>query len=291
MKKLMVGAVASLIATAAHAGETEWENSGIMSFGASYGYADQTDDPYDGWKPGTFGSASLLMEGNQGTTLRLDLVGEASRFNTDEQAPSAVIVIGAHWLHQVDAATIGAFVGFGGQSSDDDSRGGWTAGLETEFPVFDNSALFGQVGHADASYTGNCSGCVTEGFKGLYGRAGIRRAASDNRLFQAEFGYGKSPDFFEDGDDGSGDDWGEYYNWGAEFLVRGNRLPVIWRIGYEGGEYTANTEDDGTIHSIKLGFVVPFGDRTGKAQLHQAANSLKMPLGPFRAAAWSETLD
>ena len=103
-------------------------------------------------------------------------------------------------------------------------------------------------------------------------------------LADASFGY--APRNFEDI---GGDQWGSY---AAVGIKAAHRLPTHFdaflTTSYEGAHFTANTEDDGWSHAVKVGLSIPFGGST------TAADSLN-PLGtsalPYRAASWAQTLD
>jgi hypothetical protein len=119
---------------------------------------------------------------------------------------------------------------------------------------------------------------------GGFGRIGALVNIALASALQIDFGYGRSPNIFEDGGD-----WGTYTAWGVKYVMQLSQVDNLFlTLGYEGADYVANTEDSGTEHSLKIGLAIPFG---APATAAQVANPLATPISPFRAAAWGGTLD
>jgi hypothetical protein len=241
----------------------------------------QTDDDINHGFLGLYTSFATGVAIAPNWLLGFDLQAEARNSNTYNQAPSTVWLSGAHLQYLANGGMIGAFAGFGAPNmgASVGFRGGYVVGAEGALS-FDNFLLFGQVGYGHIITWPD-----DEGFVGAFGRVGALINFGPGSALQVDAGYGRTPYIFED----TGDGGGTYVSWGVKYVMQ---LPqsdnLFVTFGYEGARYTANTEDSGTEHSLRVGLAMPFGAPATAAQI---ANPLATPISPFRAAAWGGTLD
>ncbi len=230
---------------------------------------------------------NFAFDGNIGFSLgnwdlMLDVNSISHRDNRgdfDHYAPWGVTSFGLHAGRQIGNAYIGGFVGGNTFQGDDASTtNGYLTGTlwgiegQVEPASMSGVSLFGQLGRANM--VGDAGDTA---FIGSFARFGADYDAGNGFGFAVAVEFGRSPNIFED----SGD-WGEYRLATIEGrLERGN---VIYSIGGEMGQFTANTEDFATSNRLFLKATIPFGPKPKR-------NLLKTPYGPGLAAAWAETLD
>ncbi len=202
-----------------------------------------------------------------------------NRGDFDHYAPWGVTSFGLHAGRQFGNAYVGGFMGGNAfQGNDASTSNGYITGTlwgiegRIEPASMSGVSLFGQLGRANM--VGDAGDTA---FIGNFARFGADYDAGNGFGFTVAAEFGRSPNIFED----SGD-WGEYRLATVEGrLERGN---VIYSIGGEMGQFTANTEDFATSNRLFLKATIPFGPKPKR-------NLLKTPYGPGLAAAWAETLD
>ena len=255
--------------------------SGSVSLSAGMMGYTHTDGDHSGIVP------DLGIEGNIGMAAgdwMFSLDANAAQFrdasgNFDHYAPWGVASYGVHAGRMIGDAYVGAF--FGGnsfQGNDASNTNGYVTGtlwgVEGQFSPAGNGNLsvFGQIGRADmVGDTGDTA------FIGSFARLGLDIDTGNGFGFTIAAEGGFSPDIFEDAGD-----WGKYRLVTLEGRYQAGNL--VYSIGGEMGQFTANTEDFATTNRLFARVSIPFGPAPKR-------NLLKTPYGPGLAAAWAETLD
>jgi hypothetical protein len=178
---------------------------------------------------------------------------------------------------------LGVFGGVSGSNTGiHGQKWGLMGGAEAQVYI-DNVTLFGQLGYADLQLDNS----LDSGFRGLFGNVGARYFLNDDAMVQAQVGYGRSPDFYED----LGDGGGTISNVGALAKVRlFDSMPLYGFAEYNYSHYEANTEDSASEHIGLLGLSYAFG-ANNLIQNDRYGATLSAPMLPGRAANWGESLD
>ena len=116
----------------------------------------------------------------------------------------------------------------------------------------------------------------------------MRYFPTDDLMLQAGYGWGKSPNGYED--QGS-NQWGKARDFTVEGKMRVMKtLPLYGLVKYQHSTYVANTEDDGSESKFMIGVSYEFGAPTLYANDRRGA-TLSTTMMPGRAASWAEALD
>jgi hypothetical protein len=264
------------------------ELRGVVEVGVMGEYLSQTDDNFSGWAPGAYISGAI-SGGMNGFVWGIDGYADRNTFKSDsppdgvtsDEAPLYVGVVGGHLGIGTLDRSIGVFGSVGATPGElDEANTGYTAGIEGITDLGGTASIFGQVGYGNITTDTN-----GEGFHGWFGRAGAVVKLSDDFAVMADASFGYAPQDFED--IGS-TQWGTF---GAVGVKGAYRLPgmlgAFLTAGYEASGYTANTEDNGSAQTVKLGISIPLGGGTAADVLNPLATSVQ----PYRAASWAQTLD
>ena len=207
--------------------------------------------------------------------------GQYERFESPDDAVDQVrsnLALGGHIAYLEHNWLLG---GFGGaERMDVQHRDNWGGvyGAEGQY-YFDHATVYAQVGYADIIERADSR------FKGWFGRGVGRYFVNDDFMLQAELAYGYSDEYEDTGTN----QWGEIVNWGfgATFRVAD---PLYMTVAYQGGSYTANTEDDGSENAVMFRLTYAFGGGSLLARDHDG-EALDFPMLPGRAANWAQALD
>jgi hypothetical protein len=252
--------------------------SAILEGGLWLSNVNQTDDTINQFFVGGYGALAASFMIAPQFMLMGDAQAEARGTSTFDEAPRTVIVLGGHALYTMGVGAIGVFAGTGTVDMDGDWPWGSIYGVEGTFNV-GQTMFLGQVGHANIQPSPG-----DEAFIGWIARVGALHSMSPDKAVLVDLGFGHSPNIFED----SGD-WGTYFSWGVKFVKHVPQFQNMFlTLAYDGMSVTANTEDSGIEHSIRVGLAIPLGGATTAAEV---ARPLATPMGPFRAAGWAGTLD
>ncbi|WP_319824599.1 porin [Thalassovita sp.] len=279
MKKNLLIACAFTMATFAAAAQAETVFSGDLGFSAGVNSFSNSDDSEEA------SESTFSLNGN----VRADMGVWAAfaDFNYvrrdvpqddwDDYLPEGASSLGLHFGRHFNDVYAGAFIGKNWFQGDDSSSGdgyvdGTLWGVEAEYMLSPNTALFGQIGMADMVGDDGDSE-----FDGHFVRIGM--AHTVNKLTLAmDYEFGRSPDIFEDSSD-----WGEYkaFTVSAEYQFKPR---LIGTFSLSQMDITANTEDSGDETVVEVGLKIPFGATYKR-------NNLTTTYRPGLAAAWAETLD
>jgi hypothetical protein len=270
---------------------------GIGDLSGSYRWVDTEDD---GGQDAALvsGDARVSIPFGGAFSLQLDADGEYNFTDEgsgdEEENPQGFWLVGAHAsIRNPDTGLIGIF-GAAGQgyntgccNDGGEEKVGYMVGGEGQVYLGDLT-LYAQGGYAN--FEQDREGGAAEGFiDGWFARGVGRWFVGADTLIEGEVSYAYTGSYFDEGDS---QDNGEFWNWGVKAKTRlGGSMPIYGVLGYRGGTYYADDDDDRlTEHVVYGGITVLMGADNLRDNDRRAA-TLDMPLIPLRAAAIMEGLD
>jgi hypothetical protein len=256
--------------------------AGVVEFGAYAQNVDNTSDPFEGWAPGAYISGAI-SGGADSFVWGIDGYAEGANFETANEAPNWVGLLGGHLGFGFDGGTVGAFGSVGVVPDRDDFlRSGYTVGVEGMVDV-SGVVLFGQLGWANVN-TETPDTDPAAGFIGAFVRGGAVFSLSDDLAVMLDVGYGATDKFTEDGQEG------KYWTAGIKgALALPTDFGMYLTAAYEYGNYDAIAQSDTAVtHTVKIGLSIPIGDTNTAAK---ALNPLATTAQPYRAGSYGSALD
>ncbi len=288
MKKILVSALAmAAMATAVNAADVaapapeDLLLAGIVQGEVGYRWA-SGEDVDDEEMIAIFGSGRLSVPLGSAFSIQGDLNGENYFTSEDDDDPELAYAAGLHLsLRNPEIGLVGLFgaAGEGDVSDSNNPDTGILGGIEAQFYLSDLT-LYAQAGLADVEIDSQ------EGFlDGWFVRGVARYFIDPDFQLSGEVAYGEADEFTDDGNPGQG------VNWEISARHRLMELPIYGLIAYRGGHYS---DDDGgkeaEDHAVSVGFEMAFGADTLQDNDRRGA-TLDIPMLPFRASAYGETLD
>lgn len=254
---------------------------GVVELGALGRMAREDDGDFSNFG-GVYGA--FAIEG-QYDALVLGLDGYGEWLSIGDNDPSVTNgnlgVLGAQIGTRMDHWYLGGFgtLATYPNAENDDQFFGYAAGVQAAVDI-DQAQLFGRLGYAFAPNDDFDND--DEGFVGPFAEIGAAYALSGDFAVMANVGYGFSASFDVSNDPG------EYVNWGVKAAYRlPGDLNLNLVASYEGMHAFDQDDESNTIHTVKLGISIPFGDE-GTAM--DALRPLASPTAPFRASVSADVM-
>jgi hypothetical protein len=259
--------------------------SGAFEIGAWVNNYNQSDLPETATVFGGYAGGFANARVSDNITFGVDLKGEllpsvASPFF--DHTATFETALGANLVYHGDPVNVGIFgaVGKTNSRTDKGDNGvGFMGGGVLGFDVTPDTLLYSQFGYANIRVDKNDSG-----FTGWFANGGVIHSFSDQFAVRLAGAYGFAPVDYEDPGES-----GTFWNVGVKgSYAISDVTPIFLTASYDFNRFIANTEDDATEHSFKLGLSFGFG---GTQKAKDTFNPYGTPLLPFRAAAYGEVLD
>lgn len=193
---------------------------------------------------------------------------------------------GLHYLHTLNSGTIvGAFAAYGNAPREDEDESYQTAygGVEVVHPLNEKFALYAQAAYVTSLDNESNSSYGYD--NGYVIRAGVGVNVLQNTLLKAEFEYGGSENYEDEGEAG---EFFSYYL-GAETSF-GSQSSFTATYGLRFATYAALGDSDFIEElTANVGVRYTFGDASASGMLD--AGLIGLPYLPLRATYWTPGLD
>jgi hypothetical protein len=226
------------------------------------------------------GSAAVAVRLAPAWSVQFDVVGEqvaASHDDIDEQYHTSQAVGGHLTWRKPGTGSVGVFAGYGSSTAtwDDVNYGAWI-GVEGQL-FFNDVTLYGQAGIINISDGDD---------EGMIDSANVVRGVgryffSNDMKVEVELARAETDNPQDNDDDYSADG----VEWAISLQARLADAPIYGTVGYRGGEYTDEYEDEqADVDMLTVGVSFMFGTESLKAN-DRDGTSLDTPLIVTRTAA------